>query len=137
MKFYLIKYWKRIFSQFTKKGRICTKPIIRKSAAYISSLNSVLISDPGQNKIGIHDAKSLKFRSWLQHPDIRNGNHFNCPTNLLLLNNGHFFILEKNQINVLNKNFAPHQKAIGGTFLYLKQGQGDVILTSQLDSGPW
>ena len=120
-----------------EKGIIFTNELIRKSAAYISSLNSVLISDPDKNKIGIHDAKSLKFRSWLQHPDTRNGNHFDFPTNLLLLNTGHFFILERNQINVLNKNFAPHQKAIVGNFLYLKHGQGDFILTSQLESGPW
>ena len=94
--FYLLEYSTDVYSlTIYEKGIIFTNELIRKSAAYISSLNSVLISDPDKNKIGIHDAKSLKFRSWLQHPDTRNGNHFDFPTNLLLLNTGHFlsFIL--------------------------------------------
>ena len=118
------------------QNRICTNTI-RKSSVYIPTFNSVLVSNPEQNKIGIYDAKTFEFRSWLQHPDTRNGHHFNFPTDILHLKNGHFLILEKTQINVLNKNFAPHQKAILGTFLSLEHEQDDDILASHLDSGPW
>ena len=50
--------------------------MFRKPVAYISAYNSVLVCHSEKNRIGIYDAKTLKFLSWLQHPDTRNGSHF-------------------------------------------------------------
>ena len=109
--------------------------MFRKPVAYISAYNSVLVCHSEENRIGIYDAKTLKFRSWLQHPDTRNGSHFEFPSSFLILSNGHFFILEKNQINILNRNFAPYQKAIIGNFLSLKHTPQNYIITTQLERG--
>ena len=124
------------------KGKTTSKNLykfitFRRPVAFLAAFNSVLITHPEQNRIGIYDAKDIKFISWLQHPDNRYGYHFKFPISFLLSNNGHFIILEKNQINILNKNFAPCQKAILGTFLSIKLLQDEFVVTTQLEGGPW
>ena len=108
----------------------------RSPVAFLAAFNSVLITHPEQNRIGIYNGKDLKFLSWLQHPDNRYGYHFEFPTSFLLPNNEHFLILEKNKINILNRDFAPCQKAIIGTFLSLELMQDELVVTIKLEGGP-
>jgi hypothetical protein len=96
----------------------------------------VLISEPDQNRIGIYNAKTLEFICWLEHPNKTKGQEFKFPSCFLQLRNGHFFILEETQINILNANFAPYQQPIIGNFFGISKGPDQEILTFQLQRGP-
>lgn len=110
---------------------------LKKPVAYIPKYKSLLKSDPYNNRIGIYDPMTLNFRCWFQHPNIQNGKTFNFPSKFLLLGNGHFFILEENQINILNGSFAPYQAPFVGKFMSISMGLNDEVLTTQLFKGLW
>ena len=111
---------------------------LNKPVAYLPKFNSVLLSEPYENRIGIYNAKTFAFNSWLQHPNITNGTKFQFPHGFLLLENGNFVIIEETQINILNKNLAPCQPPIAGKFMGLSEGPKGEIITLQLPGvGEW
>ena len=104
--------------------------------AYIPNYKALLISEPNENRIGIYDSKSFNFRSWLLHPSTKKGDRFKLPIKFFKLQNGHFFIFEEDQINILNDNFAPYQPPIVGNFLPILKKRNDHIFVEHHSQGP-
>ena len=102
--------------------------------AYIPNYKALLISE--SNKNGIYDSRSFNFRSWLMHPSIIKGDRFKLPINFYKMKNGHFFIFEEDQINILNDSFAPYQPPIVGNFLPLLKTKNDHIFVEHVSQGP-
>jgi hypothetical protein len=93
---------------------------LESSYAYLPKFQTALIAEPEQNRICIYNARTFNFLSWVTHPDITKGTTFQFP-NIFVLKNGHILILEDHQINVLDENFVPLQKAISGRFVGLSE----------------
>ena len=121
------------FAFLTQNGSFAEN--LPNPVAYISNYKAVLISEPNKNRIGIFDSNTFNFRSWLQHPSITNGTTFKLTSKFLLLKNGHFLILEKDQINILNGNFAPYQQPVKGEFISVFETD-DEIPVEQIYRGP-
>jgi hypothetical protein len=93
---------------------------LESSYAYLPKFQTVLIAEPEKNRICIYNARTFNFLSWVTHPDITKGTTFQVP-NIFVLKNGHILILEDHQINILDENFVPLQKAISGRFVGLSE----------------
>ena len=109
---------------------------LSRPVAYLPNYNRVLIAETDENRIGLYNAKTFKFNCWLEHPNPTKGTEFKSPSCFLHHRNGHFFILEETQINILNCNFAPYQQPIFGKFTGISKGQNEDILIFQLNQGP-
>ena len=94
--------------------------VLESSYAYLPKFQTVLIAEPEKNRIGIYNARTFNFLSWVMHPDITKRTMFQFP-NIFVLKNGHILILEDHQLNILNENFVPLQKAIPGKFVGLSE----------------
>ena len=123
------------FAFLTQEGSFSEN--FKKPVAYIPKYKALLKSEPNNDRIGVYDPQTFNFRCWFQHPNVQNGITFKSPSKFLLLENGHFFILEENQINILNGNFAPYQPPLVGKFMSISRGLNDEVLTTQEHQGPW
>ena len=108
--------------------------MIKRPFAFFPSLSVVLIAEPGENKIGIYDAKTLNFHSWMLNPDVRYGTKFVRPNYFLILKSGTVFLLEENKINILDVNFVPSQKPLSGSFLKLVEGESGTVWIQNKDT---
>ena len=122
------------FASLTNDGTFTG--FLSRPVAYLPNYNRVLIAETDENRIGIYNAKTLEFNCWLEHPNPMKGTEFKFPTCFLQHKNGHFFILEETQINILNCNFAPYQQPILGKFSGISKGPNEDILIIQLHQGP-
>ena len=102
--------------------------------ALLPTRNLILVTEPSLNRIGIYNADDLQFRDWCNHPFIygQKRSKFVHPTNILCSKEDFVFIIEKEQILILDTNLRPHQPPIKGEFTGLVQdNQGDVYTLYQ------
>ena len=116
----------KLFEKNTFSGRI------KRPFACITKFNIVLLAEPYENKIGLYNARTLNFLSWMVHPDTSKGTRFEFPFCFFIMMNGNIIILEASQMNICDVNFVPIQQPIPGKFLSLSEEANGSILATQI-----
>ena len=106
--------------------------IIKRPFAYLPKLAIIPIAETKGNKIGIYNAKTLNFHCWMVNPDVTKGTRFECPNCFFVVGNGNLFLLEENQMTILNPDFVPCQRPFTGTFVGLVEGNSGSVLTIEI-----
>ena len=106
--------------------------IMKRPFAYLPKLGMILIAEPKGNKIGIYNAKTLNFHCWMVNPDPTKGTRFECPNCFLIVSNGNLFLLEENQMTILNPDCAPSQRPFTGRFVGLVEDYSGSVLTIEI-----
>jgi len=100
------------------------------SIAYLPYVNYFLVTEPDQNRVGLYEADTFQFHSWLEYP-IQYANsrqNYTYPTSVLSLSSGCIALIERNKLHVFDRYVCPLQ-AISGVFHGLTEGPSRQILT--------
>ena len=112
-----------LFQQTSFSG-IITRPFV-----YLPKFCTVLIAEEEQNKVGIYNARTLNFLSWMINPDVTKGTRFLLPLQFFVLKNEFVIVLERLQMHILNEDCVPVQESIKGEFLSMSEGpEGGLLL---------
>ena len=100
------------------------------SIAYLPYVNYFLVTEPDQNRVGLYEADTFQFHSWLEYPqqyaNLRQ--NYTYPTSILSLSSGCITLIERNKLHVFDRYVCPLQ-AIPGVFHGLTEGPNRQILT--------
>ena len=108
--------------------------VIKRPFAYIPKFSIVLIAEKEQNKVGIYNARTMSFLSWMLNPDATKGTRFQLPSSFLVLENRHIILLEEFQMHIFNEDFTPIQDPITGQFLTLTEESDGMFTGGQLQA---
>ena len=108
--------------------------VIKRPFAYLPKFSTVLIAEKEQNKVGIYNARTLSFLSWMTNPDVTKGTRFQLPSSFLVLENRNIILIEEFQMHIFNEDFIPIQEPITGQFLTLTEESDGILLAHQLQA---